>query len=88
MGKTNQTTAQAVLRGHLSAVSVLALNPGGSILASGSLDGTVISWDIKEKKLLKSSKVTGKGSEKVWPFIQMEIFSQSEEKMAVYSSEI
>ena len=62
--ETGQTTAKAVLRGHLSAVSVLALNPGGSILASGSLDGTVIFWDINEKKLLKSSKVTGKGSVK------------------------
>ena len=66
--ETDQTTAQAVLRGHLSAVSVLALNPGGSILASGSLDGTVIFWDIKEKKLLKSSKVTGKGSVKSLAF--------------------
>ena len=46
--ETGQTTAKAVLRGHLSAVSVLALNPGGSILASGSLDGTVIFWDINE----------------------------------------
>ncbi len=62
--ETDQTTAKGVLRGHLSAVSVLALNPGGSILASGSLDGTVIFWDIREKKLLKSSKVTGKGSVK------------------------
>ena len=66
--ETGQTTAQAVLRGHLSAVSVLELNPGGSILASGSLDGTVIFWDIKEKKLLKSSKVTGKGSVKSLAF--------------------
>ena len=66
--ETDQTTAKAVLRGHLSAVSVLAMRPGGSILASGSLDGTVIFWDIKEKKLHKSSKVIGKGSVKSMVF--------------------
>ncbi len=66
--ETGQTTAKAVLRGHLSAVSVLALNSGGSILASGSLDGTVIFWDINENKLLKSSKVTSKGSVKSLAF--------------------
>ena len=58
--KTDQTTAQTVLRGHLSAVSVLALNPGGSILASGSLDGTVIFWDIKEKNCLNHQRLLEK----------------------------
>ena len=66
--ETDQTTALAVLRGHLSAVSVLALNPGGTILASGSLDGTLIFWDMKEKKLLKSSKVTARGGVKSLAF--------------------
>jgi len=59
---TDQSTAQAVMRGHLSAVSVLALNTGGEILASGSLDGTVILWNMKEHELLKSTKVIGKSS--------------------------
>ena len=59
---TDQTSAQEILRGHLSAVSALALSTGGEILASGSLDGTVILWDMKEKELLKSIMVIGKGS--------------------------
>ncbi len=66
--ETDQTTSKAVLRGHLSAVSVLAMNPGRSIIASGSLDGTVIFWDINENKLLKSSKVTLKGGVKSLSF--------------------
>jgi len=66
--ETGQTTTKAVLRGHLSSVSVLGLNLGGSLLASGSLDGTVIFWDINEKKLLKSSKVVDKGSVKSLTF--------------------
>ena len=65
---TDQSTAQAVMRGHLSAVSVLALNTGGEILASGSLDGTVILWNMKEHELLKSTKVIGKSSIKSLAF--------------------
>ena len=65
---TDQSTAQAVMRGHLSAVSVLALNTGGDILASGSLDGTVILWNMKEHELLKSTKVIGKSSIKSLAF--------------------
>lgn len=65
---TDQSIAQAVMRGHLSAVSVLALNTGGEILASGSLDGTVILWNMKEHELLKSTKVIGKSSIKSLAF--------------------
>jgi WD40 repeat protein len=65
---TDQSTAQAVMRGHLSAVSVLALHTGGEILASGSLDGTVILWNMKEHELLKSTKVIGKSSIKSLAF--------------------
>jgi len=65
---TDQSAAQAVMRGHLSAVSVLALNTGGEILASGSLDGTVILWNMKEHELLKSTKVIGKSSIKSLAF--------------------
>jgi len=65
---TDQTTAQAVMRGHLSAVSALALNAGGGILASGSLDGTVILWNMKEHELLKSTKVISSSSIKSLAF--------------------
>ena len=65
---TDQSTVQAVMRGHLSAVSELALNTGGEILASGSLDGTVILWNMKEHELLKSTKVIGKSSIKSLAF--------------------
>jgi len=65
---TDQTTAQAIMRGHLSAVSALALNAGGEILASGSLDGTVILWNIKEHELLKSTKVISSSSIKSLAF--------------------
>ncbi|GIT09744.1 MAG: hypothetical protein CM1200mP30_33740 [Pseudomonadota bacterium] len=58
--ETDQTTAQAVLRGHLSAVSVLALNPGGPFLASGSLDGTLFSGTLKKKNFLNHQRLSVK----------------------------
>ena len=54
------TSSKGVLRGHLSPVSHLALFTGGEILASGSLDGTIIFWNIKEQTLLNSAKISGK----------------------------
>ena len=63
-----QTTAQGILRGHLSAVSKLALNIDGEILASGSLDGTVILWKMKGLEMLKSAKIISKGSIKSLAF--------------------
>ena len=65
---THQTTAQGVLRGHLGAVSKLALNINGEFLASGSLNGTVILWKIKGQKMLKSAKLISKGSIKSLAF--------------------
>ena len=65
---TNQTTIQGILRGHLSPVPVITLNTEGEILASGSVDGTVILWDLKKQELLKSKKITRKGSVKSLAF--------------------
>ena len=55
------TSSHGILRGHLSPVSLLALNKGGEILASSSFDGTIILWNIVEQTLLNSVKILGKG---------------------------
>ena len=56
---TTLTTSLGILRGHLSSVSQLALFMGRQILASSSLDGTLMLWDLKELTLLNSSKISG-----------------------------
>ena len=38
------------LRGHTDAVWTVAFNPEGTMLASGSADGTVILWDVKTRQ--------------------------------------
>jgi WD40 repeat protein len=43
---------RAVLRGHASAVSTVAFNPDGSLLASGSPDSTVRVWRTASGELL------------------------------------
>ena len=42
------------LEGHTDNVNSVAFSPGGQILASGSLDGTVILWRVSDGKLMHS----------------------------------
>lgn len=45
--------------GHVGAITSLAFDPHGEILASGSKDRTVKLWEVKSGKLLRS--LTGHG---------------------------
>ena len=40
----------ALLTGHASIVRAVAFSPDGNTLASGSLDGTILLWDITPNK--------------------------------------
>lgn len=71
---TLQTSSVGILRGHLSPVSILALNTGGEILASSSFDGTIILWNIVEQTILNSAKFLGKGGVKSLVFHPEEKF--------------
>jgi FOG: WD40 repeat len=49
---TGSTLAQGVLRGHLDDVTSLSMDTSGDFLLSGSLDGTLILWNIKTQELV------------------------------------
>ena len=55
--ETDQTTAQAVLRGHLSAVSVLALNPGDPYWLLEVWTGLLFSGTLKKKNFLNLQRL-------------------------------
>ena len=40
------STDKQTLTGHKAAVNSVVFSPDGSILASGSTDGTILLWDI------------------------------------------
>jgi len=43
----------AVLKGHTAWVTSVAFSPDGAVIASGSCDDTVRTWDVKTGKTLK-----------------------------------
>ncbi|MBN1313640.1 MAG: serine/threonine protein kinase [Anaerolineae bacterium] len=47
-------TADRILEGHSDAVTSVALSPDGKTLASGSLDKTVILWDLETGDLIRT----------------------------------
>ena len=71
---TTLKNSLGVLRGHLSSVLHLALYMGGDILASSSLDGTLILWDLKEQTLINSAKLSRKEGVKSLAFHPEEKF--------------
>ena len=53
---TDTFKRKKVLIGHTNYVTCLALAPNGSILGSGSKDGTLILWEIAQEKVYKILK--------------------------------
>ena len=46
----------ALLTGHKEAVTAVAFSPDGTKIASGSVDGTVLLWDVRKSITLYPSK--------------------------------
>ena len=53
---TSSTLAQGVLRGHLDDLSSLSMDTSGDLLLSGSLDGTLILWNMKNQEVIVSHR--------------------------------
>ncbi|MAD99156.1 MAG: hypothetical protein CMK53_00840 [Proteobacteria bacterium] len=58
---TSSTLAQGVLRGHLDDLSSLSMDTSGDLLLSGSLDGTLILWNMKNQELISTREEAHKG---------------------------
>ncbi len=51
-----------ILRGHLSAITGMVLDPTATTAVSGSEDGTLIYWDLTERKLIKKIEQAHRGA--------------------------
>ncbi|MGA1598753.1 MAG: WD40 repeat domain-containing protein [bacterium] len=58
----NRGLESGVLRGHLTPISGLHLNPTATHLISGAEDGTLIYWDLEAKKLIKQATQAHRGA--------------------------
>lgn len=52
--RNNASAPEATLTDHTEAVTSIVFSPTGQFLASGSLDGTIILWDVSGKQRIKS----------------------------------
>ena len=52
--RNNTSAPEATLTNHTGAVTSIVFSPTGQFLASGSLDGTIILWDVSGKRPIKS----------------------------------
>jgi WD40 repeat protein len=53
VGKIGQRQEVTTLRGHRGAVTTVSFHPNASIIASSSVDKSIIIWDIASTQLLK-----------------------------------
>ena len=52
--RNNTNAPEAILTDHTGPVTSIVFSPTGQFLASGSLDGTIILWDVPGKRSIKS----------------------------------
>ena len=58
---TSSTLGQGVLRGHLDDLSILSMDSSGDHLLSGSLDGSLILWNMKTQELISIKEEAHQG---------------------------
>ena len=51
--RNNASASEAPLTGHTDPVTSIVFSPKGQFLASGSLDGTIILWDVSRKQSIQ-----------------------------------
>ena len=52
--RNNTSAPEAILTDHTGEVTSIVFSPTGQFLAGGSLDGTIILWDVSGKRSIKS----------------------------------